>query len=130
MEDISHDKWYLTHNFYTLDSVVSMLKDISNTADALAAGEENEFTAVLRIKRGMATYKLEYARDLSEEQIQEYNDSRPTVDDTDADVIIDFFHRFIYRMEYMIRISREKGYDLISFILRLNNIPPPVFLKS
>lgn len=93
-----------------------MLKDISNTADALAAGEENEFTAVLRIKRGMATYKLEYARDLSEEQIQEYNDSRPTVDDTDADVIIDFFHRFIYRMEYMIRISREKGYDLISFM--------------
>lgn len=107
-------EWYLTHNFYTFESVINMLKDISDTADALASGKENEFTAELKIKRGTATHQLIYARGLSDEQIKEYNDNRPTVDDTEADLVIDFFHRFIYRMEYMVRVGREKGYDLIS----------------
>ena len=56
------------------------------------------------------------AAPLSEEQIREYNTDRPKEDHTEIDLIIDFYHRFLYRMEYMMRVGREKGYDLISFM--------------
>ena len=32
------------------------------------------------------------------------------------ELIIDFYHRFIYRMEYMMKIAEENGYDLISIM--------------
>ena len=106
--------WYLTHTFYTHDSVMNIIKDLKGTIEALSSGKENEFTVKLREKRGTETYKLLYAKDMSSEQIKEYNDNRPTVDNTDPKLIIDFYHRLIYRLEYMIKIGKEKGYDLIS----------------
>ena len=109
-------EWYLTHNFFTIDSVMDVLKDIKDTIDALTSGRENEFTAKLRDKRGTATYELLYARDLAKEQVEEYNDNRPKENHTEIELIIDFYHRFIYRMEYMLTIAKEKGYDLISFM--------------
>ena len=109
-------EWYLTHNYFTMDSVRRIINDIRDTAEALAVGRENEYTAKLREKRGMATYQLIYSKDLSEEQIKAYNDNRPTEDDTDKELIIDFYRRFIYRMEYMVNIGEEKGYNLISFM--------------
>ena len=114
--DVSGFEWYLTHNFYTYDSVEKILKDISDTIDAFSTGRSNEYTEKLKIKRGTSTYELLYARDLSEEQIKEYNANRPTEDDTEVELIIDFYHRFIYRMEYMMKVGKEKGYDLISFM--------------
>ena len=54
------------------------------------------------------------ARGMSAAEIKEHNDNRPTVDDTPADLIIDFYRRFIYRIEYMMKVGEEKGYDLIS----------------
>lgn len=109
-------EWNLTHNFFTYDSVVNILKDISYTIDALSSGRENEFTGKLREKRGAATYELLYARELNEEQVKEYNASRPKEDNTEVELIIDFYHRFIYRMEYMMKVGQEKGYNLISFM--------------
>ena len=69
---ISGFEWYLTHNFYTYDAVKNMLKDISDTIDALSSGRGNEFTAKLKEKRGFATYELIYAKNLTDEQIKEY----------------------------------------------------------
>lgn len=109
-------EWFLTYNFFTYESMVNILDDMRDTIDALSSGRENEFTAELREKRGWATYELLYAKDLSEDQIKEYNAHRPTEDDTEIGLIIDFYNRFIYRMEYMMRIGKEKGYDLISFM--------------
>ena len=109
-------EWYLTHNFFTFASMMDILKDIRDTVDALSSGKENEFTTKLKIKRGTATYELLYAKELSEDQIKEYNSNRPKEDDTDAELVIDFYRRFIYRMEYMIKVGEEKGYDLISFM--------------
>ena len=109
-------EWYLTYNYYTYESIQHILKDIQDTVEALSTGRENEYTAKLREKRGWATYQLLYARDLGEEQIKEYNDNRPTKDDTEISLIIDFYQRFIYRMEYMMRVGQEKGYNLISFM--------------
>ncbi len=113
---ISGFEWYLTHNFFTFDSMKRILRDITDTADALTCGRETEYTKKLKIKRGTDTYQLLYAKNLSEEEIAEYNANRPTEDTTEVGLIVDFFHRFVYRMEYMIRVGKEKGYDLISFM--------------
>ena len=109
-------EWYLTHNFYTYDSVLKILNDIRDTINALSNGIENEFTAILREKRGWETYELLYSKNLTQEQINEYNANRPKEDNTPTEIIIDFYQRFIYRMEYMIKIGSEKGYNLISFM--------------
>lgn len=113
---VSGFEWYLTHNFFTFESMEAILKDISGTIDVLSSGRENEFTGKLREKRGTVTYELLYAKDLNKEQIKEYNANRPKEDDTEIEIILDFYRRFIYRMEYMIKVGKEKGYDLISFM--------------
>lgn len=113
---VSGFEWYLTHNFFTFDSIHKVIKDIKDTIDCLSSGKENEFTAKLREKRGTATYELVYAKDLTNEQIEEYNANRPKEDNTAFELIIDFYNRFIYRMEYMMKVGKEKGYNLISFM--------------
>lgn len=113
---ISGFEWYQTYNFYTFDAINNMIKDIKDTMEALSSGRKNEFTDKLKEKRGFATNKLIYSKDLTEEQIEEYNANRPTEDNTEPEVIIDFYRRFIYRMEYMIKVGEEKGYNLISFM--------------
>lgn len=109
-------EWYLTHNFYTYSSVKNILNDIRDTIDALSTGRKNEFTDTLKEKRGWAAGQLCYAKGWTEEQIKEYNDNRPKEDDTEVKLIIDFYERFIYRMEYMMKVGEEKGYNLISFM--------------
>ena len=113
---VSGFEWYLTHNFYTYSSIKNMLNDIRDTMNALSFGRKNEFTDKLKEKRGWATFQLCYAKGWTEEQIKVYNDNRPKEDDTEVELIIDFYERFIYRMEYMIKIGEEKGYNLISFM--------------
>lgn len=116
VEIVNGFEWYLTHNYFTFDSMEKILEDIRDTVAALSEGRENEFTAKLKIKRGTATYQLLYAKNLTKEEVEEYNANRPTEDSTDLDLIIDFYRRFIYRMEYMLRVGEEKGYNLISFM--------------
>jgi hypothetical protein len=113
---VSGFEWYLTYNFFTFDSIKSILKDIADTMDALSSERVTEYTKELQVKRGLATKQLVYARDLNQEQIDAYNANRPSVDDTKAELLIDFYHRLIYRMEYMMKVGQEKGYDLISFM--------------
>lgn len=108
-------EWNLTHNFFTFDQIAQMLEDIKDTVDALTSGRETEYTKMLKIKRGTATYQLLYAKDFNEE-VAEYNANRPTEDDTAVELIVDFYQRFLYRMEYMMKVGKEKGYDLISFM--------------
>ena len=113
-EAIRGFEWYLTHNFYTFDAMQRLLKDITDTMDALTSGRETEYTKALRIKRGSATHLLLYSKNLSDEEIAAYNANRPTEDDTEAALIVDFYRRFLYRMEYMMKIGAENGCDLIS----------------
>ena len=113
---ITEFEWYLTHNFYTFDATRNILNDIRDTIDALSSGRETKYTIELKKKRGIDTFQLLYAKGLSEEEIKEYNDNRPTEDDTEIELIIDFYRRLVYRLEYMIKVGKEKGYDLISFM--------------
>lgn len=115
-KDVSGFEWYLEHNFFTFDSMTQILKDIEDTVDALLSGRETEYTKKLKVKRGTATCQLVYAQDLNEEEIAEYNANIPTEDDTEVELIVDFYQRFLYRMEYMMKVGKEKGYNLISFI--------------
>lgn len=114
--DANGFEWYLTYNFFTYESIEHILNDIRDTVDALSTGRDNEYTAKLKEKRGTATYKLIYAKDLTADQIAEYNANRPTEDSTELELIIDFYRRFLYRMEYMLKFGEEKGYNLISFM--------------
>ena len=115
-KNVSGFEWYLEHNFFTFDSMERILKDIEDTVDALTSGRETEYTKKLKIKRGTATYQLLYAKNLNEEEIVAYNANRPTEDDTEAALVVDFYQRFLYRMEYMMKVGKEKGYNLISFM--------------
>lgn len=80
-------EWYLTHNFFTFDSVRQILKDIEDTVDALLFGRETGYTRELNSER-----------------------------DAEVELVVDFYRRFLYRMEYMMKVGAEKGYDLISFM--------------
>ena len=115
-KDVSGFEWYLEHNYFTYEQMVSILKDIVDTIEALASGKETEYTKKLKIKRGTATYQLLYAKDLNAEEVAAYNANRPTEDNTEVDLVIDFYQRFLYRMEYMLKVGKEKGYNLISFM--------------
>lgn len=113
---VSGFDWYLTHNFFTFDSMARILKDIKDTVNALSSGRETVYTKKLKIKRGTASYQLLYAKNLNEEEIAAYNANSPTEDATEVGLVVDFYRRFIYRMEYMMKVGKEKGYNLISFM--------------
>lgn len=72
-------------NYFTLGSIKEIIDEINDTANILALGKSNEFTSKIK----MDMHKKEE--------------------------VIDFYQRFSYRMEYMVRIGRENGFDLISF---------------
>jgi hypothetical protein len=114
--DVSGFEWYLEHNFFTYDQMSHILKDIADTVDALVSGKETEYTKKLKIKRGIETYQLLYAKNLTSDEVAAYNANRPTEDDTEVELVVDFYQRFLYRMEYMMKVGKEKGYDLISFM--------------
>lgn len=99
--------WYLTHNFFTFDSMAQILKDIADTVDALSSGKETKYTGKLEIKESPASCQL-LSQGLSDEEVAE--------DAVEAEVLIDFYQRFLYRMEYMMKVGKEKGYNLISFV--------------
>lgn len=102
-------EWYLTYNFYTFKSVNNILNDIRDTIDALESERETEYTKKLSIKEGVGVHD----HHLNGECF--YKD--PDVEhDFSVKLVIDFYKRFIYRMEYMIKVGAEKGFDLISFM--------------
>ncbi len=49
-KNVSGFEWYLEHNYFTYEQMAHILKDITNTVDALSAGKDNEFTEKLRKK--------------------------------------------------------------------------------
>lgn len=94
-------EWYLTHNFFTFGAVEMMLRDIADTVDALASGRETEYTEKLKAKRGAGADNA---------------DGTVGGNETTA-LVIDFYQRFLYRMEHMLKVGKEKGYNLISFMV-------------
>ena len=90
-KNVSGFEWYLEHNFFTFDQMMHILKDIADTVEALVSGKETEYTKKLKIKRGIATYQLLYAKNLTEEEVAAYNANRPSEDDTKVELVVDFY---------------------------------------
>lgn len=109
-------EWYLENNFFTFDQMEKILKDISDTIDALLSGKENEVTTELKVKRGLGAGNVLYVRGMTDEEVRKLNANRPREDDTEVAVVVDFYRRFICRMENMMRVGKEKGYNLITFV--------------
>ena len=107
---------YYIPNFFTLDSVTQILKDIAATIDALSSGRETAYTKRLRFQRNTTHDHLPHTEPHNNE---EHNDIDPKANHTtvnkDIMRIIAFYQRFLYWMEYMIRISKENGYKMILF---------------
>ena len=72
-------------NYFTLDSIGEIIADIRDTADKISTGSCNEFTDKVRTGKN------------------------------GKEKVLDFYRRFIYRMEYMVVVGRENGFNLISF---------------
>lgn len=107
-------EWYLTHNYYTFESIKEMLKEIRETMEAISSGKETEFTEQIRKKRGFVTYRSCYEINSNEGLVRGNKESED--DSSKANQIIDFYRRFINRMEYMMTVGEENGFDLISFM--------------
>ena len=107
-------EWYLTHNFYTFEAVKAIISDLNDTIDALSTGRESEYIDKLKIKKGTETKTLSSSRDMIAETAAGYNRNRTIVDNTQEAMIIDFYKRLIFRLEYMLKVGEEKGYNLIS----------------
>lgn len=107
-------EWWLEHNFFTFDSMTLLLKDIADTVDALSTGRSNEFAEELRRGRETSACRAVYAESLSDEKAAGFNVNGAAEDDTEIGLILDFYNRFIYRMEYMLRVGKENGYNRIS----------------
>lgn len=101
---ITNFEWHLTNNFYTFDSIRAIIKDLNDTKDALLNGRTNEYTSELKVKY----------TNMSVEEVEKYNKDRTTADDTPAKMIANFYERLVYRLEYMLRVGEENGYNLIS----------------
>ena len=107
-------EWNLTYNYFSFVSVEKILADIKETVRVLADGKENEFTAIIREKGGFESFETEYDDGLIMSTPEEnVNNQRKK---TKVEQIIDFYQRFIYRMEYMLKVGKENGYSYISFM--------------
>lgn len=96
-------EWNLTYNYYTFTSVAKMLRDIRDTVDALSSGRENDYT-------GHINKAIEQSV-----QIRMRAGQAAEIHD-ELELVTNFYRRFLYRMEYMIQVGGENGYNLISFM--------------
>ncbi len=105
-------QWYLTHNFYSYESMKDIINDMRDTMEALRSGRENKYTEELL--EGCAPE--EGSAEEEQDEDEEYAAFTPRNRRTETGRIISFFERLIYRLEYMMRVGKEKGFDLISFM--------------
>lgn len=102
-------EWYLTHNYYTFDSINKIIEDIGDTIEALSMGKENRYTARLR---ETITNTIGWLYKAKQATFSEAD--RCAAEETEIRAIIDFYRRFIYKMQYMMQVGKENGFDLIS----------------
>lgn len=106
-------EWYLTYNYYTMESIQNMIEEIKEITKLL----EYDFNST----------KLDYIKEdydwilflddrVNPKNLPDDKYERIKLTENYKDVIIDFYNRFIKYMENMIKEGREAGYKLISFM--------------
>lgn len=106
-------EWYLTYNYYTMQSIQDMISEIKEIIELL----EDDFNKS----------KLDYIKEdydwilyldhrVNTKNLPDDKHERIKLTENYKDVIINFYNRFIKYMEKMIKEGKEKGYTLISFM--------------
>lgn len=104
-------EWYLTDNFYTLESMKEVLDDIRAVADQLKKDPEDKSLDFMRkgleeLGRYTAT-DGRHIDDMTEEEISRRAEGN-------IPELVDFYERFCDHIEEMIKAAHENGYDRIS----------------
>ena len=108
-------EWYATYNFYTFETMNRIIEDIKQVICDLKERRETEFTSRLHVKHNLTAEELTYSVGLNPAEREKFLASRRYIDYSEDESIIDFYNRFICRMEHMMKIGQENGFDLISF---------------
>lgn len=106
-------EWYLTYNYYTMQSIQDMINEIKNIIELLKDDYNStkldyikeDYDWILYLDHRVNTKNLPYDKNERIKLTENYKD-----------VIINFYNRFIKYMENMIKEGKEKGYTLISLM--------------
>ncbi len=105
-------EWNLTYNYYTYEDIESLIQKIKYISELLETDYNNPELDEIKKDYDWLKYDLpEYDRkkDYLKEEIDKLIENN-------KHYIIYFYSRFIKYMENMIKVGREKGYTLISFM--------------
>lgn len=104
----SEFEYYLTHNFYTMESIEKMIKYIYKVIELLKKDYDNKEIDYLKEHYSYLAICLNHDA-LSKK------DSNKIVE-SHKDMIIDFYERFNNYLEKMVKDGKSNGYKLISIM--------------
>lgn len=104
----SEFEYYLTHNFYTMESIEEMIKYIYKVIEILKNDYGNKEIDYLKKRYSYLAICLNH-------NIPSKEDSYKIVE-SHKDMIINFYERFNNYLENMVKEGRTKGYKLISIM--------------
>lgn len=106
-------EWYLTYNYYTMQSIQDMISEIKEIIELLEDDFNNskldyikeDYDWILYLDHRVNTKNLPYDKNERIKLTENYKN-----------LIINFYNRFIKYMENMIEEGSKNGYKLISFM--------------
>ena len=102
----SEFEWNLTHNFYTFEDMENMIKHIREIIKILINDFESPVLDLIKEKYDwLIGYTGKMSKEVKDLRIKEKRD-----------VIIEFYHEFIFYLENMMEEGKEQGYNLISIM--------------
>ena len=104
----SEFEYYLTHNFYTMESIENMIKYIYKVIELLKDDYDNKEIDYLKKHYSYLAICLNHDV-LPEEELNKIVEAH-------KDMIIDFYERFNNYLENMVKKGKIKGYKLISIM--------------
>lgn len=106
-------EWYLTYNYYTMQSIQDMISEIKEIIELLEDDFNNSKLDYIKEDYDWILY-LDHR--VNTKNLPDDKYERIKLTENYKDVIINFYNRFIKYMENMIKEGKEKGYTLISFM--------------
>lgn len=106
-------EWYLTYNYYTMQSIQDMIKEIKSIVELLKTDFNSTKLDYIKVNYDWILY-LDGKVDPKSLPNDKYERIKLTENYKEA--IINFYNRFVNYMENMIEGGIRNGYNLISFM--------------
>ena len=106
-------EWYLTYNYYTMQSIQDMIKEIKSIVELLKTDFNSTKLDYIKVNYDWILY-LDGKVDPKSLPNDKYERIKLTENYKEA--IINFYNRFVNYMENMIEQGIRNGYNLISFM--------------